>query len=279
MKKINIFLALMLLLVVSACDIVEPPYKKDNSVEPVDTTKRKVLIEDFTGFRCGNCPEASHVAEQIADLYKGNVIVLGLHAGPLSIPTPGRKYNFRTTETLEIADFYGLTATPYGMVNRRKFNDQTLQSPSAWSGFVTETLALPADLKIEITPNYNETTKEISANIKLNYIKASEENQFVAVYIVEDSIVQYQQDDRMFPNIHVLDYVHNHVVRGSMSGTWGTQISSSIIAPGAFVNIPLSYIIPDTKDWRPNKLSLVAFVHNNNTKEILQVEKVKLIAD
>ncbi len=259
-----------------SCDIVEPPYKKNSSVTPVDTTKRKVLVEDFTGFRCGNCPEASHKAEQIAELYPDRVILLALHAGPLSIPTPTRKYDFRTPETREIGDYYGLIATPYGMVSRRKFNGQTLQAPSAWAGFTEETLQLEALLKINLTGSYNESSREITANLKLDYIKDSELSHYYAVYIVEDSIVQYQQDDRQFPNIHVNDYVHNHVMRGSMNGTWGLPVSNSIIKAGSSTDLQLKYTIPENKDWRPKKLSLIAIVQNNETKEVLQVEKIYL---
>lgn len=277
MKILNILIALVFVYVFVACDIVEPPYTKNNNQNPVDTTKRNVLIEDFTGFRCGNCPEASHVAEQVADLYKGKVFSIALHAGPLSIPTPVRKYDFRTPETKELAEYYGLVATPYGMVNRRKYNDQTLQAPSAWSGYATETLQLEAILKISLNNvAYNQNNKQISLDIKLDYLKNSEISHFVAVYIVEDSIVNYQQDDRQFPNVHIVNFVHNHVMRGSFSGTWGTPVSQAVISAGSSVNLPHSYTIPAEKDWRPEKLSLIVFVQNNDTKEILQVEKVAL---
>jgi thiol-disulfide isomerase/thioredoxin len=274
--KIYILSAVLMAFIVVSCDIVEAPYTKNNIIEPTDTTKRKVLLEDFTGFRCGNCPEASHVAEQIQAVYPDNVIVVSLHAGPLSVPTPVRKYDFRTSETGELANYYGLIATPYGLINRKQFNNQALQSPTAWGGYVAELVQTDAQLKLMLDASYNNVNREISLDVKIDYLQNSSLNHFLAVYIIEDSVVQYQQDDRNFPNVHVPDYVHNHVMRGSFNGTWGEQISPSVIEAGKSLNLPLKYTIQQSKDWRPEKLSLVVFVHNNDTKEILQVEKVSL---
>ncbi len=276
MKIINILSFAILLISVIACDVVEPPYTKGGNVEPADTTKRKVLIEDFTGFRCGNCPEAAHLAHLIAEQFPGRVIKIGLHAGDLARPTPTRKYDFRTTETLELAEYFRLAATPYGMINRVSFDGQTLLGPSSWGGFTKAQLELDADLKIFLNASYNESKKEISLEAQLDYIRAGNANHFIAVYIVEDSIVQYQQDDRQFPNIHVTDFVHDNVMRGSFNGTWGVPVADIPVNAGSSIKIPYTYKIPEGKDWRPNKLSLVVFVHNNVTKEILQVEQVYL---
>lgn len=281
MKNINIIWAIMLFVAISACDIVEPPYRKGGEVDPndttkIDSTKRKVLLEDFTGFRCGNCPEATHVAELISEQFPGRVIVLANHAGPLAVPTPNRKYEFRTAETVELANFYGLIATPYGTINRKEYEGQKLLAPTAWGGYVAEQLNIDADMKITLDAGYNSSTSEISLNAKLDYLKQGNTNHFVAVYIMEDSVVQYQQDDRI-PGIHIEDYVHNHVMRGSFNGTWGVPVADAPVNAGSSINLPYTFKIPAGKDWRPAKLSLVVFVHDNTTKEVLQVEKVKLI--
>lgn len=279
MKKINSVIAILIFAIIfSACDIVEPPYREDGPIEPSDTTKKKVLLEDFTGFRCGNCPEATHVAELIEKQFPDRVILIALHAGPLAVPTPIRRYDFRTPETNELANFYGLIATPYGMVNRRQYAGQTLLAPTAWGGYVSEQLNTDADLKIYMDGSYNSANSEISLNLQLEYLRSGNVNHFVAVYILEDSVVQYQQDDRQ-PAIHITDFVHNHVMRGSFNGTWGVQVSDSPISAGSKFNIPYTYKIPSGKDWRPEKLSLVAFVHDNTTKEVLQVEKIKILKE
>ena len=273
MKKIYI-LVFLLILGFTGCDVIDPPYTQGGDID-VDTTKKKVLIEDFTGFRCGNCPEAGEVAHEIAVEYKGQVIQMAIHAGALAIPTPQRTYEFRTPVGNDIASYFNLPATPYGMVNRTAFGGNALLAPNTWASAVVNEASKLADVKITLSGNYNSASNTIILDAQLKFIKAGTADMYLAAYIVEDSIVQYQRDDRL-PDVHVLNYVHNHVLRGSMNGTWGEQISEFVIPAGTILSKNIQYKIPDGKDWVPKNLSIIAVVQNNTTKEILQVEKLKL---
>ena len=45
---------------------------------------RAILIEDFTGQRCVNCPTGTEIINGIVDTYgEDNVIAVGVHSGPL----------------------------------------------------------------------------------------------------------------------------------------------------------------------------------------------------
>ena len=83
--KNNILIFSTLLLIIS-CDIEEGPYiaDYDSYVNP-----EKVLIEDYTGHLCPNCPEAGREIKAIQDIYGNQVIALAIHvsktfARPLS---------------------------------------------------------------------------------------------------------------------------------------------------------------------------------------------------
>ncbi len=46
---------------------------------------RAVLIEDFTGQKCVNCPNGTTLINDIVETYgEDNVIAVGIHSGPLS---------------------------------------------------------------------------------------------------------------------------------------------------------------------------------------------------
>ena len=49
-------LAIMVATILNSCDKVEGPVKE---VLPPPSGNRKVLVEDYTGHRCGNCPRAA----------------------------------------------------------------------------------------------------------------------------------------------------------------------------------------------------------------------------
>src|SRR4051812_39355218 len=80
----------------SSCDKVKEPYVKTNSsssgcpvpVFPAQTPVRKVLVEDYTGHRCVNCPPAGVTLENLRTTYPQQVIGLGVHANFWAKPSP-----------------------------------------------------------------------------------------------------------------------------------------------------------------------------------------------
>ena len=71
MKKY--FTLLSAILIITSCDIVEGPYLTDEAITPIDTTTnsyvKKVLVEDFTGHLCPNCPDAARELDAIHGIY------------------------------------------------------------------------------------------------------------------------------------------------------------------------------------------------------------------
>ena len=63
----------------NSCDIIEAPYTEGNIIDTVlcppqdfvaNTTHiRKVLVEDYTGHRCGECPQAAEIASSLIATY------------------------------------------------------------------------------------------------------------------------------------------------------------------------------------------------------------------
>ena len=98
MKKY--FLILCSILTITSCDIVEGPYITD--ADSYINTDKKVLIEDFTGHLCTNCPEAAREISAIHDVYGDQIIALAIHvsadfARPKNAsPDSSYHYDFRT---------------------------------------------------------------------------------------------------------------------------------------------------------------------------------------
>jgi len=68
MKK-NILYGIFIgfLTILYSCDVIEGDYMTVGTNNPDDTTSfvKKVLIEDFTGHRCPNCPSAAAELEAL----------------------------------------------------------------------------------------------------------------------------------------------------------------------------------------------------------------------
>jgi hypothetical protein len=264
----------LLALAVTSCDIIEAPYTEKNV--PIDTTKtsRRIIIEEYTGFRCGNCPAASALAKQLHETYGDKIILLSIHAGPYAQPKGTHKYDFRTPEATEMDKFFGCSnaGNPNGLISRYGYSTNHILRDGAWEGAVTSLLKIKPKMTVDLTNEFDSTTQEITATVKIKYLEAGSTNDNLCLYMIEDSVVQYQLDDRQ-PNPEVEDYVHDHVFRTALTGTWGEQLSAT--APTALQTIErtVKYIIPAGKDWRLSKLKIIAFVHDNNaTYEIWQAD-------
>ena len=111
------FSAMMLLL--SACDQIDEN-NRFIYVEPAHVY-RAVLVEDFTGQRCVNCPAATEELDMLQKRYgQENVVVVAFHSGPFghrtTISSP------RLPLCTEIGDTYysywGIENQPGVLINR-----------------------------------------------------------------------------------------------------------------------------------------------------------------
>ena len=102
-----------------ACDNIA---EEDRLIyEPLPEVNRSVLIEDFTGQRCVNCPTAADEIQKLQKEYgKDAIIAVGIHGGPMAVyPNPERGIIGLATETGDnYNDYWKVEQWPMGMVNR-----------------------------------------------------------------------------------------------------------------------------------------------------------------
>lgn len=86
---------LLFTMLLTGCDTVAPG---DRLIEiPAAAVRRNVLIEEFTGQRCLNCPEATAVIKTLQDNYSADrLIAVAIHAGPLSVKSSAGVVGLRT---------------------------------------------------------------------------------------------------------------------------------------------------------------------------------------
>ncbi len=267
------FLSVLIIISLSSCDQIKPPYEQTNT-QPIDTTTKNVLLEEYTGFRCGNCPPAAVVAHQIKEKYGNKVVVVAIHTGQLAMPTPQHKYDFRTEIGKALDDYYKIGSeigTPNGLVDRVPYNGNLVLGYSSWEAAVIARMQEKAKMTIEfLNANYNTPQNSISTELKIKFIDKCLTNYNLAVYIVEDSVVNYQTDYFSTPN-DIPDYVHNNVLRGALTDAWGAQISDIELSSGTEITKDFNYLVAANTDWRMNWVRLVAIITNAETKEVLQV--------
>jgi thiol-disulfide isomerase/thioredoxin len=290
MKIFLLTITVVAALLVNACDVVEAPYLK-NPIDPADTLLKdtstvvvstgglqNVLLEDYTGHTCGNCPEAADIAKTIAEANPGRVMVAAVHAGGFALPElPDYPYDFQTEvgTTLDQTFKISRAGNPNGLVNRAKYNARFILGQNNWAPAVAAQLSLSPVLDLQLSHTYHADKRTLVATVEATYRTAGENDYSLVVWITENGIVQDQKDYRKTPS-HVEDYDFEHVLRGSMNGTWGDSLSTNAPTAGAKVKKTLRYTIPESVDWKLENCELVAYVirrKDDQTRDVLQVVK------
>ncbi|MGI8892450.1 MAG: Omp28 family outer membrane lipoprotein [Bacteroidia bacterium] len=298
MKNKVLWILLFIAGSIYSCDKIDPPYTEPVVFNPGDTTisgdtvitrTRKVLLEDYTGHTCGNCPKAADAAEAVQQLHGEKVVVLGVHAGffatpvpPAPIPAgaPAGSYStdFRTVEgtTYDSPQFFGVSSAgnPNGMVNRKSFNGNKIVSYTNWASAVQTILNDSADVGSKIITSYDEATRNL--NIKLRgkiYNSSLNQNLKVIILISESNIIAWQTDYGL-TNTHVSNYNHKHVLKGSVNGTWGDHFANALTPAGT--TIEKTYSTNLNNLWDENNCSVIAIIYNENSNEVVQADEVKI---
>jgi hypothetical protein len=164
---------------VSPCDLDE-----SNSVVKTNATSdsikfRKVLVEDYTGHFCGNCPRAAEKADYLESRYGSKVVVLANHVTDI--------YALPQSDTLYRESFMNLTSTgwdgemkissapglPRGAVNRTQSAPGTyaLAHPT-WENAVIAELKKPQSAQLAVTSYYNLTSHLLKVKVKTTFLQA-----------------------------------------------------------------------------------------------------------
>lgn len=274
-----LYLSMLLLgVLVISCDKLDKPYAVEKTIS-VDTNKRKILLEDYTGMKCVNCPAATAGAEALVDLYKGQVILMTVHAGYFSEPDASGHYttDYRTSEGVAWFNDFLLISNPMGMVNRSPYNGKQAIGAGSWAAAVGALIEENEVASINIQTNYTPSSRHhVNTTIETKFHKELQGAYNLTVCILEDSIIGWQKNNDPLvgtvPDIE--NYVFNDMLRAVLNGTYGEQITNVVDTVQTYSKTYL-YTINDS--WNPKNLSLVAFVFNSETKEIIQVEKQHLV--
>lgn len=235
---------------------------------------RRVLIEEFTGHKCGNCPRAAETLHDILCSKGDQVIGLAVHVGFFARPTASpyeADYRSDAGDALDAQFGNSVAGLPNGLVNRKEFNGTSISSNTDWETKVDEILNEPADAKLTISNVYNPGSRDLNTTVSTEILRNLDAaNYTMAIYLVEDSIVSPQTDYQADPTT-IYDYVHMHMLRTSLNGTWGESISNSALSLGETFETSASISVdPSYKDQH---LYIVAILSNDDTKEVIQVNQ------
>lgn len=228
--------------------------------------QRAVLIEDFTGQWCPNCPKAADELEALTETYGSDVIVgVAIHSGPQGFKggtaeVPG----VMTDLGNEYYCHFGIEYQPQGLVDRGGKLAYT-----AWATAVRTELQKTALMNIQVDNDYSSTTRKLAIHAKVEGVKGigTIANCKLQVWLIEDGIKSIQI---MPDGSYNQSYILNHVFRDAVNGTWGESV---IVNEDTAAEKAYTYDIP--ADWNADNVSVVAFVYDSNG--VQQVVKKSIV--
>lgn len=220
---------------------------------------RAILIEDFTGQRCINCPTGTEIINGIVDTYgEDNVIAVGIHSGPLGFAGNSKTVGLMTDTGNEYYtrwDKENKMGQPWVIFNRKTSPDSHYNN---WAAMVGTIISEKANLSVNIANAYDADKRTLTTTVRADGVNGTV-NGKLQVWIVEDGVPALQMMPDGKSN---KEYIHNHVFRAAVNGTWGEDVT---VKEGETTTKQYQYVLPEA--WNADNIAVVAFVYNDGGVE------------
>lgn len=250
-----------------------------------DSTGRVAVLEDFTGVRCGFCPDGHDVAKDIKQQLGDKFIVIAVHGGSYAQPSPGWM-DFTTPYAAQLISQAQVSGFPAGQVNRILASDLgatpqqngMAMGRGAWKSAAEAVVQMPAPVNVGAKATWNSDSTEISVKVDVYYTSAETMTNNINIALLQSGISSKQSGGSPQEG-----YIQNHVLRDLITGQWGSEITKAT-DKGAKVTENFSYTLPaDYNGSGPDgggpivksEMDIVVFVTRGNS-DILNAVEVEI---
>ncbi len=230
---------------------------------------RNLVLEEFTGIHCGNCPGGHKEAKSLAEEYPGRVVLISIHEGSYAVPRTGEP-DFRTQFGPAVLNQSSVTAFPCATVNRTVFPGEgdypywvqkkkgLAMSVNGWAAATKDSILNGAysPLNIAAAPRWNNDTRTLDVDVEV-YFTGDVPNDVKLNIALLESHVWGPQTGASDPN----HYEHNHIFRDYLTGQWGETLTAT--AAGTLFKKTYSYHVKDAFVITNCDLALFATDHQN----------------
>ncbi len=245
---------------------------------------KQVLLEEFTGHLCVNCPEAAKMAHDLAEEVDHKLIIYAVHAGNFAAPIPNSALDADFTCDVgdELFPTFGIYANPLALIDRVKFNGLRQIATGDWETVVTDQLQEANTVNLKLSNTWYPSLGAVAIDIETTFLGDPEGQYKLAVYIVEDSIVAPQLNNN--PNIGdggdtLYNYVHRNILRDAVSPYYGDflGVEGNVVAGEVYTK---SYTYPLNGDWVTKNCRIIAYIGKSdpalNLVDIVQVAELEI---
>ena len=258
----------------TACDKIPEDETRITSDLP-EWQGKTVVLEDFTGVGCTNCPDAADIAHGLQTLMGDKLIVVELHGQTEAVtaslvgPQADGDPDLRNAAAAVYSLYWNVAGLPCGLINRQQAPGAVL-SRARWRGTAIGVYGEVPVATIEATASLSGSTITVEAKGAFQQAYQTDGEIHVLTMVLEDgfSVTQVVHGE------HQAGYIHNHVLRHVIDDPWGVKVLDA--KPAANSMFTYSGSLSVEPNWNRDNLSVAVLLCNSETKEILNAAKVKL---
>ena len=235
----------------------------------VEPTGKTVLIKDFTGARCVNCPAAAEHAHNLQhQLDEDHIFILSVHAGFQAQPM-GSFPDFLTNEGTEWYNNHDsnplFTVDHVALTEGNTLNDAQIDAP------VAAALLEEQSFEIRLTPRYDEASRQLNVEVNAYALVDLDGQFYITACLVEDHIVGWQTT----PGGVDKEYDFRNVFRGTLNGAYGDVFEDSHVDFGD--TFYFSYSTEINADYNADECYLMVYIYDKNQGDKILQTAVKRI--
>ena len=248
------------LLCFTACETIDEA-DRWTELAPVEM-KKNVLVEDFTGQNCVNCPAAAELIHNLCATKMGeHIVAVSIHGGAMSIDATKSPFGLALPIGEEYNKHWGIQAWPSGIIDRAG----GVKDVPSWSSSIVERMS--KDLVVDLTANVSFDKDTRTANISVTATEGVTSDMRLTVWLTESNIEGRQK----FTDHEEEKYVHNHVLRDCLTDPYGDALTNGQWSKT--YQIPKGYGMGEriaSLNAKTENMAVVAFITDKNG-EVLQV--------
>lgn len=240
---------------------VQVSYKEFTDEIIIETGKgfaKNVLIEDYTGTWCVNCPRLSWAIELAKNAAPEKVISVGIH-----------NFDEMQMDGVEVLiDEFNVVSYPTGIINRF----YTWDNPDQNIDTATDFTGYGVPLGLAMVSNIEGTT--INASINISFENTVDTPLKLVIYLTENGLIYDQSNNTPYYGgaSILVDFEHNDVLRAIVTHHLGESIPEVETVTDNIYTVQKQIAIPATVEDN-EKLHIVAFVTNATTNEVVNVRE------
>ncbi|MCB2221040.1 MAG: Omp28-related outer membrane protein [Bacteroidetes bacterium] len=274
----------------SACDKIDEPLKVITTqeipddladtlfyVDSIFVDQKQVLLEEFTGHKCVNCPEQSIAAHELAEENDHRLIIYSIHAGFYAEVDETGDYttDHRCQDGIKIFQDFQEPFNPTATIDRVAYSGSPVIFPNQWETVFYDELAKDNVANVLLKNYWYPNLESVLIEVSTTFTQSLEGTYYLVVMIAEDHVTAAQKNNNpaIGPTPDWLDFDHRNILRDAISPLYGTPLSvDGSITPN--IEYTNSFFYAPDENWETANCKIIAYILHEETGEVVQVAEL-----